>query len=94
MERFINPFSNRMLQSVDLASMTPEERDRYDESIKIYRDYVNTITDTSHREWKKGQTEGRKKEKIEIARNMKAESMPLKVIAKVTGLSPEEIERL
>ncbi|WP_418892255.1 hypothetical protein [Limibacterium fermenti] len=86
MERFINPFSNRMLQSVDLASMTPEERDRYDESIKIYRDYVNTITDTSHR--------GRKKEKFEIARNMKAESMLLKVIAKVTGLSPEEIERL
>ncbi len=66
MERFINPFSNRMLQSVDLASMTPEERDRYDESIKIYRDYVNTITDTSHRERKKDKRKGEKKRRLKL----------------------------
>ncbi|WP_418894614.1 Rpn family recombination-promoting nuclease/putative transposase [Limibacterium fermenti] len=102
------PFKDRkkvfkkLEKTVDLASMTPEERDRYEESIKVYRDYVNTIEDTSHRSWRKGRMEGRAEGhregrvegKIEMARNMKAEGLPLTLISKVSGLSAEEIEKL
>ncbi len=102
------PFKDRkkvfkkLEKTVDLASMTPEERDRYEESIKVYRDYVNTIEDTSHRSWRKGRMEGRVEGhreglvegKIEMARNMKAEGLPLTLISKVSGLSVEEIEKL
>ncbi|HBX44352.1 MAG TPA: hypothetical protein DEG28_00460, partial [Porphyromonadaceae bacterium] len=33
----------KLEKTVDLASLDTEERERYDESIKVYRDYVNTI---------------------------------------------------
>ncbi|HBX21236.1 MAG TPA: hypothetical protein DEF88_12390, partial [Porphyromonadaceae bacterium] len=72
--------------------------------------YVNTIEDTSHRSWRKGRMEGRAEGhregraeghregrvegKIEMARNMKAEGLPLTLISKVSGLSVEEIEKL
>jgi len=37
---------------------------------------------------------GRAEEKVEIARNMKNEGFDMAMIIKMTGLSPEEIERL
>ena len=43
---------------------------------------------------KEGQEEGRKKEKIEIARNMLKEDCNIEFIIKVTGLSKEEVEKL
>jgi predicted transposase/invertase (TIGR01784 family) len=42
----------------------------------------------------KGRAEGKAESKIEIARNLKAESFDAALIAKITGLSPEEIEKL
>ncbi len=41
-----------------------------------------------------GLSKGRKEEKIEIARNMKAEGSSIEFIVKVTGLSAKEVERL
>ena len=41
-----------------------------------------------------GRTKGRTEEKIETARNMKQEGFDTAVIAKITGLSSSEIERL
>lgn len=43
------PFESRkavfrkLLEVADVENMTPDERLRYDESLKNYRDYVNTI---------------------------------------------------
>lgn len=41
-----------------------------------------------------GRKEGREEEKIIIARQMKTDHLPADIIAKYTGLSPEEIEKL
>jgi predicted transposase/invertase (TIGR01784 family) len=41
-----------------------------------------------------GRVEGRTEEKLEIARNMKREGFDSVIIARMTGLSPEKIERL
>ncbi|MDD3146871.1 MAG: hypothetical protein PHD82_06175 [Candidatus Riflebacteria bacterium] len=41
-----------------------------------------------------GREEGREAEKIEIARNLKAEGMPATLIQKVTGLSDADLKRL
>ena len=41
-----------------------------------------------------GKAEGKTEEKIEIARNMKIEGFDSAMIAKVTGLTPDEIEQL
>ena len=41
-----------------------------------------------------GITQGEKKAKLETAKSMKVENMPISMIAHFTGLSPEEIEKL
>ena len=41
-----------------------------------------------------GITQGEKKAKLETAKSMKSENMPIAMIAHFTGLSPEEIEKL
>jgi predicted transposase/invertase (TIGR01784 family) len=71
-------------------------------SLKYYRDLKNSI-DTAFDEGKlEGHLEGKiegeqigiKKGKIETARAMKAKGIEIFVIAEVTGLAVEEIERL
>jgi predicted transposase/invertase (TIGR01784 family) len=41
-----------------------------------------------------GLSQGEKKAKIETAKSMKLENIPISMIAHFTGLSPEEIEKL
>ena len=41
-----------------------------------------------------GLAKGRAEERIEIARNMKADGMSIELIQKYSGLSPEEIAQL
>ena len=42
----------------------------------------------------KGKEEGRKEEKIKIARNMKLSGLDTDTIANITNLSPDEIDKL
>ena len=43
---------------------------------------------------KKGKEEGRKEEKLEIAKNLLKEKIPIEKIAKITGLSEKELKEL
>jgi predicted transposase/invertase (TIGR01784 family) len=70
----------------------------YEESLKVYRD-LKGVVDTSFEEGliigeEKGRKEGKKEEKIEIARVMKTKKYKVKEIVELTGLTPEEIEKL
>ena len=71
---------------VDIASLSKEEREKYDESIKVYRDHLATLAYAEQ----KGKREG----VIAVAREMKKEGIPVEQIARVTKLSAEEIEKL
>lgn len=100
----------KLLEVADVENMTPDERLRYDESLKNYRDYVNTIATAERISREKalaegiakgkaegiaeGIAEGEAKGKQEIARRMKKEGLPLELIAKLSGLSEKEIEML
>ena len=47
--------------------------------------------------WREGHKEGReegRREKLQITKNLKASGVSIDIIAKSTGLSPEEIARL
>ena len=66
-----------------IATFTPEELREYEDSLKAYRDIKNSI-DTARRE-------GRVKERIAIARNLKPMGMSISDISKATGLQEEEI---
>ncbi len=53
--------------------------------------FLQKIKGQAHKE---GHEEGHEEEREEVAKNMKREGMPVEVIAKLTGLSIEEIREL
>ena len=63
---------------------------KYEESLKYYRDLKNVV-DSSFDE---GKAEGKEERNTEIARQMKSEGEPIEKIARFTGLTPGEIEKL
>ncbi len=79
---------------VDIASLFKEERVKYDESIKVYRDNLVTMAYAEQKGRVAGKEEGRTEERIEIARNMKPMGLSNEMIMQVTGLSEEDIESL
>lgn len=88
----------KLEQIVDIASLTKEERMKYDESIKVYRDSL-AVMEFKWEEGKKegikeGKEKGRKEERIKNVRAMKAEHIPTAIICKITGLTTEEVEAL
>jgi predicted transposase/invertase (TIGR01784 family) len=72
--------------------LSGNERDRVIAELreKAQMDLDSWIGDAEHR----GQQEGLQKGKLEVARNLLHEKMPVDGISRVTGLSVEEIERL
>ncbi len=93
-DKYINPFTDfglkKLFEAAEIAKFTPEDKVKYEESLKYYRDLKNVV-DTSFDE---GKAEGKAESKIEIARQMKAAGEPIEKIVRFTGLSTEEIGRL
>lgn len=79
---------------VDIASLSKEERIKYDESIKVYRDNLATISFAKNKGREEGLKEGLKEGSISIAHKLKSMGIPLDTIAAATGLSIEEIEQM
>ena len=74
----------------DISALSKEDRMKYDESIKIYRDNLAVMGFAEAN----GREKGRAEEKISIARRMKADGLPTEIIMKYTQLSKEDIEQL
>ena len=75
-EKYINPYTDFGFKKLF------EERQDYEESVKIYRDLKNSL-DTAV--WKTNK---------EIARRMKTKGYAVENIAEITGLTVKEIEGL
>ena len=98
----------KLEQIVDIASMSKEDRIKYDESIKVYRDQLVTMEYQWQQGWAEGKAEGIAQGKAEglaqgkaegeatarlnYARSMKAAGIAPDLIAQITGLSIETIE--
>ena len=76
----------KLEEIVDIASLSKEDRMKYDEAIKVYRD--NLVTEAYAR------NEGRAEEKLDNARNAKRLGLSSDVISRITGLSIDEINAL
>ena len=91
---------DKLEKIVDIASLSKEEREKYDESIKIYRDNLAVAAGQIEIGMKKGLEEGKKigkeeglKEGIEkVTRNLKLSGMSFEEISRITGLSVSDIE--
>ena len=97
-----NDAFKRLLDVANLNAMTPHERAVYDENLKIYRDWRNTleyaVEEAEVKGMKKGKLEGIAQGKAEgqrqIAVNLKNQGVNIETIALCTGLSVEEINKL
>lgn len=97
---------DKLEKIVDIAALTQEDRIKYDESIKVYRDNLATIEYAEQKGMEKGRKEGMEKGRKEgmekgrreaneaTARNLKKLGVLIPVITDATGLSEEEVDRL
>ena len=93
---------SRLERVASQANLSEEERARYEEEWKIYNDYFNTIESAKKQGLEEGKAEGlaegiekgEHKANIENAKKMKAMEFPIETISQITGLSPDEIEKL
>lgn len=76
----------KLFEAAEIGKFNREELLAYEQSLKSYRDLKNVI-DTSF-------GEGRLEERREVARKALQENLPVSVIARLTGLSEEEIAAL
>ena len=88
----------RLFDQAEIAKYSPEERQDYEDSLRVYRDRKNVL-DTA--EWKglkkgieQGLEQGALEEKRKNAKAMKVLGLPLETIARVTGMSAEDIAKL
>lgn len=101
-----NDAFKRLLDVANLEAMTAHERAVYDENLKIYRDWRNTleyaVEEAEEKGLKKGiekglekgVREGKSEEQRLIAANFKKQGVDIETIALCTGLSVKEINEL
>ena len=89
-----NAVFKRLEQIVDIAALSKEDREKYDESIRIYRDTLAVMECEREKGYAEGMEEGISIERIKNARSMKSLGLGADVISQVTGLSAAEVEAL
>ena len=75
--------------TADVASLSSEERFKYDRALKQYRDYQMFITQ-AHSE---GEAKGINERNAYFVGQMKANGLSIEQIVKLTNMSPEEVSR-
>lgn len=92
-----NPVFRMLAEIGDLRKLTPEERELYDEDIKVMRDLYATQKweeEQKRMEIEKGRAEGRAEGKLEIAKNLLAMGIPMDKVVQASGLTEEQISAL
>lgn len=100
-----NPVFRMLAEIGDLRKLTPEERELYDEDIKVMRDLYATQKweeEQKRMEIEKGRAEGREQGraegraegKFEIAKNLLAMGIPMDKVVQASGLTEEQISAL
>ena len=102
-EKLKRELENKLEEVSKLAfSSTVGEREKYDESLKTYRDRLAELAFAQQEGMEKGIAKGmakgiakgRAEEKLKNARNMKAAGISPELIVQITGLPPEAIAEL
>ena len=89
-----------MARNIDVASLSRQERLKYDVGLKKYRDTLSVLEGAKQdglaegraKGLEEGRTEGIQSEKAETAKRLLAICMDINTIAIATGLSAKDIE--
>ena len=87
-----NSVFERLAQIADISALTKEERNKYDESIKQYRDALSVYEGARMDGREEGRAEGETRGRMLTAQNLKAMGMSIDVIMQATGLTADEVE--
>jgi predicted transposase/invertase (TIGR01784 family) len=85
-DKFREKIFEKLFETAEIAKFTPEQVRSYEDSLKYYRDLKNSL-DTA-------KTEGRTEGKTEVAIAMLKDNEPIEKIARFTGLTRNQIEKL
>jgi predicted transposase/invertase (TIGR01784 family) len=80
----------KIFKIAEVSNLTKEEKAMYDSNLKAKWDYENSIAFAEE----KAEERGEHKKALDIAREFKKMGLTIEDIAKGTGLSIEEIEKL
>ena len=83
-----------LFQSVEIATFAPEDKIKYDFNMTTERDIRNQIRYAEKKGMEKGIEQGEARRTIEIAREMLKEQFPAETIARLTGLTEEQVRAL
>ena len=88
----------KLFEESAIAQFTPTELKAYEDSLKAYRDIMNSIDTAREEGLEQGRAEGRAEGREEgfaiVVKKMLAAGMDTKSIAQMTGFPTHEIERL
>ncbi|PID90419.1 MAG: hypothetical protein CSA97_02965 [Bacteroidetes bacterium] len=92
----------KFFRQAEIAEFTQKEHTDYQDSLKAYNDWKNTL-ETAHEDgfdegfeegMEKGMEKGRQEGIEQMARSMLANGLNAGAVSKITGLSPQQIEKL
>ena len=92
----------KLEQISDISALSKEDRMKYDESIKVYRDRLAIMAFERQKGFAEGRAEGfaesraegERRKQLEIARNLKQMGLAMEAIAQATGLAPDVVGQL
>ena len=89
---------DRLFEEAEIARFSTQELKEYEDSLKAYRDIKNSLDTAMEQGFEKGcevgRAEGITSQRLDTARSMLADGLPLEKIMRYTGLSKEEIGKL
>ena len=68
--------------------------ERYEDSLKAYRDMRNTLDNAKKEGFEEGLIKGERNKAMEIATKMKAKGFSVDDIVQMTGLSADEVKKI
>ncbi len=80
----------KLEEIADVSALSPEERSKYEQSLKVYHDYEATM----EAKLKEGREEGIELGVLKTAKKMKSQGYSVDAIHSITELPIEEIEKL
>ena len=89
-----NAVFQRLSETAEVASLNKEERRKYDESLRAYRDTIAVMDGQYLQGEQKGIEKGRAEGRAEVAHKLKQMGLATADIAEATGLTADEIAAL
>ncbi|AZQ65183.1 hypothetical protein EI427_23505 [Flammeovirga pectinis] len=78
----------KLFKISEYSAMNETDKVSYEESLKTFRDYVNTLDQAKE----EGKEEGKKEQAIETAKSMLLDGLSIEKVAQYSGLSIEEVQ--